>query len=422
VSKVPTFPRDWGRVEFNRAARAAVVDDNRDMLHLLAEELAKRQLSWRRANPVNQWGRSRLPGNLSLADEMARVGTVAGCAYAATYRKGNFYSGCGSAISNAMDEWLRAGNGDERATWRGGYDSHNRQFGSQQHDGKAAIELLDAAGAPEDIAEEAAPEESAAPSLTADFEREAAGLSAQRVEGQAAERTSHDGGHADDERLNPKDDGERGYGVDGATRGLNTGRIMPTAKTIARVEAFASLSPARRHLLLGIDKAGGFENYVNAGRKHLRAELEQQRARAESELRRAEQEILARGEEEILAAVGVQHTDVPQVPYERPRGVPLPKIVQPYIVGPLSHAPRHKSWRPVIIPLRAGSMFSRRFQGHSYLSHKRLLKQWEPADLLEGRRGGVLWRAWQRDIRRLAAGGWDRPLIMVARRSLLDDA
>jgi len=105
----------------------------------------------------------------------------------------------------------------------------------------------------------------------------AAGVNAALSEAQeTAELTSHDGGHADDARLNPRNDAETAYGVGDATRGLKTGRIRPALYLVANRMAIEQLDTKAHTLLDGINGAGkeGASELPAALRELYKRELE----------------------------------------------------------------------------------------------------------------------------------------------------
>ena len=177
-----------------------------------------------------------------LWQTLAEAATQAACGWWSN--GGNCYEIVQKAIKAAGRDYRGRGNGAVDVTWRGPYDTDSRRFLShpEQWTHKAAVALAHAVGsaeatmeAPHTLEADERDQRDAERDALAEFTRgraleqqaEAAGAKgdaniftgAGMLEA-GAERTSHDGGHADDERLNPRDDGEAGYGVDGATCGV----------------------------------------------------------------------------------------------------------------------------------------------------------------------------------------------------------
>jgi len=418
--------RIWPRVPFNRAAKALAGDDNLPGLKLLACELVA----------------PGAPRGGSL-EEFLQVCNLAACEAAEAWYEhgGNCYEKVRKAIRSAARDYRGTGNGRSDVTWRGGYSTDARKFGSQLHSHAAAVELLDVMDGNSETAADGPDEVSTAGSnqFDAKCEKDQGSENARRehiaerherttgiaetatgVAGNAAERTSHDGGHGDGERLNPRDDGETAYGVDGATRGLHTGRLLLKARTIAKLTALDELSEDDRKFLLAIDKAGGRDNYVNANRKHRREEIERRERELNARLRQREREILAVGEEELVAAVGVQHTDVPRVPYDSPAGVEPVRGVLSWPEAPSRVRGNYST--PFFVPFRSGSPFGFRFCGSTWADHKRLLRgRYRERSLLDRKQDLTDFdKEWDRRMARLRVAGWDRPLIVQCLVSLLD--
>ncbi len=456
------IPAGWRATEFNRAARAAVLAKDSATLHLLAGELAARQLSWRRG-PKCPTARRAPAGD--LADDMLSAGKVAGATYAAAYRKGKFYEHCGKAIANAMDEYRRAAGHNVASTWKGGYDTHTRKFSSQlPHTLPALQEAMEnnepASEAPESTHADERDQRDADREAYAEYAR-ARGLELQGEsrgdQGKAniatgaamleagAERTSHDGGHADDVRLNPKDDGETGYGVEGATRGLWTGSVTVDNRTLAKDEAWWLLTTMERALLEAVEKAGRYSKrdneYVRPGVGVHAQRLAQNIRAAAAHYKTLTDEVLVQIEAGIPLperdAAGRVLADPTALTAEELAQVPPPSEPRAYdptgtpdgrgvvsAAWPTKEPGRKitgaRSWVRVRVSLRPGSMFGVTYQGLSWAEHKRLTRDWKPGTLFEP--GGRLWQKWQENLHRIAGNGWDAPLIVTRTvRSLLDE-
>ncbi len=302
------------RAAFNRAAKEARVTDNLPALNALAVSLTT--------------GRPVTKGHWT--EELRQTLATAATQAAADWWNdgGNCHKKISAAIKSAARDFRGAGGYRADNVWRGGYSTDQRKFGSQLFDHAAAVRLHDAMGEGTEPAEEE-------PSALKDTEADARDLRdaqlAERAattrereleqkageEGSAviaagagvleagAERTSHDGGHADDERLDPRDDGERGYGVDGATRGLWTGTVIPSPYWIAEQLAHAEESGADQAYLAAIDAAGSLANWINkdGNRKCVRAAHESRYAAIRRRVRqRAAGMILAVGSDAGLQA------------------------------------------------------------------------------------------------------------------------
>lgn len=296
------------RVAFNRKAKELRADDNLPALKVLA---------------VGQV--FPMPGKGHPAAELWQVLATAATVVAVQWWENGGklpHDRVRKAIGAAGRHYRARGGHSVDVMWRGGYDSHRRKYGSQQHDHVAAITLADAmdgADAATEVPETTEADErdqrDAQRERLAEHEAEFRLEKAREDSGDAAiatgaamleagaERADHDGGHADDVRLDPRDDGERGYGVDGATRGLHTGNLVLSPYLIAWNMALDERSGKDRAFLLAIDKAGGFENYVSkdVNRKSARAVLEADRNKLETEVRGRALTIL-----EAAGNVGVQ--------------------------------------------------------------------------------------------------------------------
>lgn len=248
--------RSYGleRVPFNRTAKRLRADDNPKGL----KELAVAQVF-------------PYPGAGSQFEELWQTLATAAAEAAQAWwdDKGNCHSKVDKAIKAAGRDWRgRGGVWGHLATWRGVYSTHERRYSSlSDPTGRIAKETAYAIDG-ETPAEEAPPQDDPEDLTTTDASKAVAAAigAAREVAKESAEHISHTA-QDDGERLDPKDDGEKGYGVDGATRGLFTGTVMPTARTLIEAEARRQLPSGDRKLWAGIEAAGSVERYAAQGRK-----------------------------------------------------------------------------------------------------------------------------------------------------------
>lgn len=381
-------------------------------------------------------------------------------------RPGSCYNKVESAAKAAARDWRGRGGAAVNLTWRGGYSTDQRKFGSQLHDLKATVELAHvmdgeelAADAPEASYDDERDQRDAVRERLAEhgaeFTQEKTRLDkrTQAVEvtiatGAAmleagAERASHDGGHADDIRLDPRDDGEAGYGVDGATRGLHTGRLVPSDWWIANERARAVESPADQKWLSALDSAGGLDGWVNkdGNRKRQRAACEARLCRITQRIRERARALLEADKGQLLAGWlaeraqdGLGSRAVGEPGKFRAEAVTAPASAPGLAAwtGTVSAAwPKEPPTRRRVRARSYGPFLVHRgrleITGHEWARQQRNLKAWrkhvaklkpgEPLlsllDMLQGVRTA-------RAIRALQAAGWGERLVTEATHSLID--
>jgi hypothetical protein len=281
------------------------------------------------------------------------------------------------AISTAARKWRAEGRGVVSVTWRGPIDKHTRNSASaiefNLNDNPEFRELAERftvgiAGALGESADEheieaSEPTESDASGedlkqRTLEQRTEYEQHSAQRKEREketektgedpnaatvatgagvasgAAERTDNDGGHADGERLNPRDDGETAHGVDGATRGVGTGSLIPHPWWIARQVALAAQSEQDQAFMESVRRAGSIDNYVKKN-KRTEARYRADYARLNGQVNRD-----ATALRERHGDLGVQVAWVQNVPRDPGHKTVIDKRTGEYTGVPAELAPR----------------------------------------------------------------------------------
>jgi len=447
------------RVPFNKAAKQLRAEDNQSGL----TELAAGQVF----PPV---------GKGHPAAELRQVLTLAAIKAAGEWwdSGGNCYHKVRKAISTAARNYRGRGGAAAAVAWRGPYDKHNRQYVSGERQTHAdAVALADAVGDGDTALDAPAATESDdrdqrdaqrdtlnAFKLERAQEQQAEDKGAKGeaniatgadVVAGGAERTDHQGGHADAERLNPRDDGETAYGVEGATRGLNTGRLVPSGDWIAWQIAITHESQSDAAWFDDVERVGGFDAWVrkNGDRQRARTAHESRYAGIKRSVRdRAARILKAYGEPRLqadwLAAVVAGpgsrtrgdapggYTAEPVAPPPSMTGAePAGRGVvsaawpreEPTVAPRTQAAPtaaRGSHWGPVTVYQDYWQTVT--VSGHAWGDHKRNAEAWKrehrrgPAlSLLDLVMDGVKLQA------REHPQGWGGPLlVMVATRSLLD--
>jgi hypothetical protein len=416
------------RIEFNRKAKQLLADDDLPGLTTLAVALVT--------------ARSVSKGHWTEELQQTLAAAAATAAHAWWKDGGNCHKKVCAAIGGAARDFRGRGGYRVDNTWRGGYSTDARKFGSQLFDKDAAVSLADTfGGAPTEEPEESTDADGGdkhdrradAKATTDDFKRY---KDTDSLADAASERTSHDGGHADDVRLNPKDDGEAGYGVDGATRGLNTGRVLPSmhqlAYEVACEEVLAEELKADRNRFYAI-QAAGFDAWVgkDKDRKRLRGHYSRWYGERLAAVRGRKQQIIDSAwapqmlQAEYLgaAAVPVDHgahigATVPAP--QAPKGSDVLSAAWPATV-PTKR--RGRAWEPATVWV--GYWEKIVITGEEWADMRRNVKTWEREDrsktelsLLDLVGPGV-----RVVTMRVLPPGWERPMLAAQRAvSLLDVA
>jgi hypothetical protein len=375
ASTIRALDKLKGARAFNQFAHDKLVDDNREALQLAAVNLAARQRNWRRGRV--RYGRELSPTDRKLSAEITHIGTLAGIAFAnAWIGEGDFYHNCGKAISNAMDEWLRAGHGRHDNTWRGPYSTDARKFSSQLSESLLThnAELVDTDNAEPEYIDEEGARDKLADRVTD------AGVKATREEHDShAEIISHTAGD-DSERLDPKADPDKSFGIEGATRGVGTGTLRPSAfdmMYLAACERLRTEYPKVWDIVDAVDRdRGGEDRYIAQGRQHRRSEILQTLAFADSKIREWRDDMLAQYQLHDIEAVYEPAPDPTMAPKIVPRRVrPLEPVWNPRQFNKgLSWGAKGFIWQPEIVHR---GIFTFTISGLDRASMRRAVKRWQ---------------------------------------------
>ena len=376
ADKIRAINKLRGAKAFNEWARDARANGDTEALQLAAINLAHRQRNWRRGRV--RYSRELSPSDAKLSNEMVTVGEGAGCAFATEWQDGDFYTDCGKAISNAMDEWLRAGHGQHDNTWRGAYSTDARKFSSQITESLLVhnAELMDTDNTEPEYIDEQGQRDKEADRITNADATAAAEVSENNAEAVDGAYNSLDNADA----ANPKADPDKAFGVDGATRGIGTGTLRPSTFDMMHLAACERLRddyPKVWEVVRAVDKTrGGEERYIAQGRQHRRNEILQTLAFAHTKIREWRADLLAQSQEHEIEAVYEPDPDLTMKPVkvaagEGPRGVVL---TNSWTNRPDKTRPRGVTWQPYT---RRGALFTVTVSGQDRSAMRRNLKRWQ---------------------------------------------